>query len=125
MGGWTRDLAGRTQKRKLLAVRAQETEEEITQRVNERRKQIQVCHNKTLGKKYPNELLEASQKLDKTNEKGYVQLVPLTQLENEKNTQGVRNDKMRDFLRKKEEEQFALFQTVRDIDVKVTELEET
>ncbi|KAK2944628.1 hypothetical protein BLNAU_20427 [Blattamonas nauphoetae] len=84
MGGWTRDLAGRTQQRKLLAVRAQETEEEITQRVNEQRKQLQACHNKTLEKKYHNELLEASQKLDNTNEKGYMQLVPLTQLENEK-----------------------------------------
>ncbi|KAK2949381.1 hypothetical protein BLNAU_15677 [Blattamonas nauphoetae] len=88
MGGWTRDLAGRTQQRKLLAVRAQETEEEITQRVNEQRKQLQACHNKTLEKKYHNELLEASQKLDNTNEKGYMQLVPLTQLENEKNTEG-------------------------------------
>ncbi|KAK2963699.1 hypothetical protein BLNAU_1264 [Blattamonas nauphoetae] len=39
-----------------------------------------------------------------------MQLVPLTQLENEKNTEGVRNDKMRDILRKKEEELIALLQ---------------
>ncbi|KAK2960331.1 putative Tip elongation aberrant protein 1 [Blattamonas nauphoetae] len=104
--------------------KAQETKEEITQRVNEERKQLRVCHNKTLGKKDPGESLEASQKLDQTNEKGYVQLVPLAQLKNEKNTEGVRNDKMTDILRKKEEELIALLQKVRDIDAKVTELEE-